>query len=80
VNKKQFEARLKNAATAEERLALMDAYGGDLFDRERYADANGIYSQALRLARQPNVKATSPGGSASATSTPEATRRPSRSC
>ena len=57
MNKKQFEARLKNAATAEERLALMDAYGGDLFDRERYADANGIYSQALRLARQPNVKA-----------------------
>jgi len=45
MNKQQFNARLKSAATNEERIALMDAYAGDLFEKERYSEAVQIYSQ-----------------------------------
>ncbi len=57
MNKQQFNARLKSAASNEERIALMDAYAGDLFEKERYSEAVQVYSQALKISKQANVKA-----------------------
>jgi tetratricopeptide (TPR) repeat protein len=57
VNKQQFKAKLKGAGSSEERLALMDAYAGDLFEKERYSEAVQVYSEALKIPKQPNVKA-----------------------
>ena len=57
MNKQQFNARLKSAASNEERISLMDAYAGDLFEKERYSEAVQIYSQALKIPKQANVKA-----------------------
>jgi len=57
MNKQQFSARLKRAATDEERLAIHEAYANGLFDREKYTEALSIYEQALGLTKQQNVKA-----------------------
>jgi tetratricopeptide (TPR) repeat protein len=57
VNKQQFNAGLKRAASDEERLAGYDAYAKALFDRESYTEALNIYEQALELTKQQNVKA-----------------------
>ncbi|MDR0843060.1 MAG: tetratricopeptide repeat protein [Acidobacteriota bacterium] len=57
MNKLQFNARLKSAATNEERIAVHDAYAEELFTKENYAEAAQVYEQALKLAKQPNVKA-----------------------
>lgn len=57
MNKKQFDSKLKSAASGEERMALMDAYAGDLFEKERYSEAVEVYSQALKIPKQQNVKA-----------------------
>jgi tetratricopeptide (TPR) repeat protein len=57
VNKQQFNARLKRAASDEESLAIHDAYAKELFDRENYTEALNIYEQALKFTKQQNVKA-----------------------
>jgi tetratricopeptide (TPR) repeat protein len=57
VNKQQFSAKLKGAGSNEERLSLMDAYAENLFEKERYAEAAQVYSQALKIPKQTNVKA-----------------------
>jgi tetratricopeptide (TPR) repeat protein len=57
VNKAQFDAKLKRAATDEERIAIQDAYAEELFDKEDYGGAALVYGQAFKLAKQPNVKA-----------------------
>jgi tetratricopeptide (TPR) repeat protein len=57
VNQQQFKARLKEAAANEDRIALLDAYAEELFNKESYADAIKIYSQALKIAPQQNAKA-----------------------
>lgn len=57
MNQREFNARLKNAASAEERISIADAYAEELFDKESYPDAIKIYSSALALAKQANVKA-----------------------
>jgi tetratricopeptide (TPR) repeat protein len=57
VNKQQFNARLKSAASSEERLSLIDAYAEDLFEKERFSEAADVYSQALKIPKQPNVRA-----------------------
>jgi len=57
VNKQQFNAGLKRAATDEERLAIHEAYANGLFDREKYTEALNVYEQALTLTKQQNVKA-----------------------
>ena len=57
MNKQQYNAGLKRAATDEERLAIHEAYASGLFDREKYTEALNIYEQALPLTKQQNVKA-----------------------
>ena len=57
VNKQQFSARLKRAASDEDRLVVHDAYARELFDRKKYSEAMSIYEQALGLTKQQNVKA-----------------------
>jgi tetratricopeptide (TPR) repeat protein len=57
VNKKQFDTKFASAASDEERISLLDSYAGELFDKEDYAGAVEVYSQALKIPKQPNVKA-----------------------
>jgi tetratricopeptide (TPR) repeat protein len=57
VDHQQFTAKLKSATSNEERISLFDAYGEELFEKENYAEAIKIDSQALREQKQPNVKA-----------------------
>jgi len=49
--------KIKKASSTEERIALFDAYGEELFEKENYAEAIKIYSQALTIRNRPNVKA-----------------------
>jgi tetratricopeptide (TPR) repeat protein len=57
VDQKQFNAKLKSATSTDERIALFDTYGEELFEKENYAAAVRVYSQALTLRDRPNVKA-----------------------
>jgi tetratricopeptide (TPR) repeat protein len=57
VNQQQFSAKLKESATKEDRIAILDAYAEELFSKENYSEAIKIYAQALRTAQQQNAKA-----------------------
>jgi tetratricopeptide (TPR) repeat protein len=57
VNQEQFNAKLKSAVSAEQRISIYDAYGEELFDKEAYADAVKIYTEAIKIAKEPNIKA-----------------------
>ena len=57
MNKQQFNARLKRAASDEERMAIHDAYTEALFEREKFDEALSIYEKALKFTKQQNVKA-----------------------
>ncbi|MEJ2109866.1 MAG: tetratricopeptide repeat protein [Acidobacteriota bacterium] len=57
MDKKQFNAKLKHAATVEERIALYDTYGEELFKKEKYAEAIDVYSMAMNIRNRPNVRA-----------------------
>ncbi len=57
MNNKQFEARLKSAASDEDRISIFDAHAEELFDQENYSEAVKIYTEALKMAKEPNIKA-----------------------
>ncbi len=57
VNDKQFEARLKSAASDEQRISIFDAHAEELFDKENYSEAVKFYTEALKIARESNIKA-----------------------
>jgi tetratricopeptide (TPR) repeat protein len=57
VNQQQFNAKLKRAATKEDRITILDAYAEELFNKERYAEAIKLYSRGLKISQQQNVKA-----------------------
>jgi tetratricopeptide (TPR) repeat protein len=57
VNRQQFNARLKNAVSDEQRISLYDAYAEGLFNKEDYAEAVKAYTAALKMAKVPNIKA-----------------------
>jgi len=57
MNKQQLNARLKSAATDEERIDIYDAYADELFLNENYAEAVEIYMQAFKIVKQQNTKA-----------------------
>jgi len=57
VDKKRFEAKLQSASSVDEKIALYDAYGEELFEKEKYSEAIGVYSLALTIRGRPNVKA-----------------------
>jgi tetratricopeptide (TPR) repeat protein len=57
VNRKQFNDKLKRAASAEERITLMDTYAEELFLKGNYSEALKIYFQASKITKQQNAKA-----------------------
>lgn len=57
MNRQQFNTRLKSAVSNEQRIAIYDAYAEELFDKERYSEAVKVYTDALRIAKEPNIKA-----------------------
>ena len=57
MNKQQFAAGMKRAASDEERLDIHDAYAKELFDKDNYTEALNIYTQALEFTKQQNIKA-----------------------
>ena len=57
MNQQEFKAKLKGAASGEERISLLDAYGEEQFEKENYPAAIDVYSQALRIRNEPNIKA-----------------------
>jgi tetratricopeptide (TPR) repeat protein len=57
VNRQQFNARLKSAVSDEQRVSIHDAYAEELFNKENYAEAVGIYTAALKMVKVPNIKA-----------------------
>jgi tetratricopeptide (TPR) repeat protein len=56
MNKQQFNAKLKSASS-EERASIYDAYAEELFNKGDFAEAAALYSEALKLAKQQNIKA-----------------------
>ena len=57
MDKKQFNAKLLEATSTDEKITLLDTYGEELFEKENYAEAISVYSQALTIRNRPNVKA-----------------------
>ena len=57
MNEQQFNAKLKSAASNEERISLVDTYGEELFEKEHYAEAIRVYSLALKLRSEVNTRA-----------------------
>lgn len=57
MNRQQFNAKLKSAATNEQRISLLDAYAEELFEKENYSAAVKIYADASKLAKESNIKA-----------------------
>ncbi len=54
---REFNARLTNCASKDEKITLLDEYGGELFERGRFDHAGKYYSEALGLENRTNVKA-----------------------
>jgi tetratricopeptide (TPR) repeat protein len=57
VNQTQFNAKLKNAGSDDERISLYDAFAEELFEKEKYSEAISVYTQALKSQKQQNIKA-----------------------
>src|SRR5512135_3905327 len=57
MNKKELNARLNACSTKEEKVALLDEQGGDLFQKGKFREALECYGQALSLEKQPNARA-----------------------
>ncbi len=57
MNKQQFSKKLRNAASGEERLAIYDSYGEELFEKENYSEAIKVNLAAMKSQKHPNVKA-----------------------
>ncbi len=54
---RQFRARLAGAASKEEKIALLDSYAEELFEKGAYSDASKYYQQALALEKLQNGRA-----------------------
>jgi len=54
---REFKTKLQNAASREDRVALLDAHAESLFEKGRYAEAGKHYAQAFELSRQENARA-----------------------
>ncbi len=57
MNQQQFSLKLKSAASEEERISIYDAYAEELFEKGHFSEAVKIYSQAVKIPKQQNVKA-----------------------
>jgi tetratricopeptide (TPR) repeat protein len=54
---KELSDRLKNAASAQDRLSILDDHAESLFEKGRYAEAAKYYAQAFALVKEANVRA-----------------------
>lgn len=57
MNQQQFNAKLKRAASDVDRISLCDSYAEELFEKEKYPEAIKIYTLALKIEKEPNVRA-----------------------
>ncbi|NLT68591.1 MAG: tetratricopeptide repeat protein [Acidobacteria bacterium] len=57
MNRQQFNSKMKKATSKEERISLSDTYAGELFEKEKYREAAEVFSGALKLTAEPNIKA-----------------------
>lgn len=57
MNRQQFNAKLKKAASNEQRISIYDAFADELFDKESFAEAVKVYSDALKIVKDLNIKA-----------------------
>jgi tetratricopeptide (TPR) repeat protein len=57
VNQQQFNAKLKSAGSDVQRISVCDAYAEELFNKESYSEAVKVYADALKMAKEPNIKA-----------------------
>lgn len=53
----ELKNALKNAKSPEDQASLLDSHAEKLFAKGRFAEAARYYEQALKLAKQPNVRA-----------------------
>ena len=54
---KEFNTRLANCDSKEEKITLLDEYAGELFEKGEFDQAGKCYAEALSLEKQPNVRA-----------------------
>ncbi len=54
---KEFNTRLAKCSAKEDKVALLDEYAGELFEKGEFGQAGKYYSEALTLEKQPNVRA-----------------------
>ena len=57
MNRQQFNAKLQSAVSNEQRISLYDAYAEEMFEKEKYSEAVDLYTDALKIAKAPNIKA-----------------------
>ena len=57
MNNREFNKKLAQAKTKDEKITLLDIYAEKLLEKEKYAAASRYYEQALNLEKQPNAKA-----------------------
>jgi tetratricopeptide (TPR) repeat protein len=57
VNRQQLDTKVKKADSNEQRVSLYDTYAEGLFEKENYSEAVEIYNKALKIAKEPNIKA-----------------------
>jgi len=57
LNRQQFNSRLKSAVSNGQRISLYDTYAEELFEKENYSEAVDTYADALKIAKEPNIKA-----------------------
>ncbi len=53
----EFKARLAGSKSKEDKVALLDAYAEELFEKGKFTGASKYYTQALSLAREQNTRA-----------------------
>jgi tetratricopeptide (TPR) repeat protein len=57
MDEKEFGQSLEKCTAGEEKIALLDEYAGELFEKGEFDQAGKHYSEALKLEKQPNVRA-----------------------
>ncbi len=54
---REFNERLAQANSREDKISLLDSRAEELFDKQRYREASKHYLAALKLERRQNVRA-----------------------
>ncbi len=57
MNDNEFQKKYAQLRSADEKISLLDSYAEELFEGEKYTEANGYYLKALNLEKRANVRA-----------------------